>query len=254
MRLAFPRAHLLACTRHLKENTKRHLQDEGVCKKVRKDIINKIYGKGGLTSQTDIADFDDMSANICDSAVGYGEFQTYFETKVSGPLKENLMAGYPKWTSNNVESMNHVLKQAVNWKPHQLPDLICKLQKIVETQAHDGRRAIVGRGDYTLQQSHARFRLTAEAWSNMSEGERSKHSLKTFVLNPRSKAVKSTNGKLTVTCNLRAGKKIGQRKRKRCARTVTPSKKACRSSRACGSNEYENSEAYSDGLASDEQF
>lgn len=229
MHHAFPRAQLLACTRHLKENTQRHLQDTvGLGKKARNEIINKIYGKDGLTSLTDVADFEDRCANISETVVGHGGFQTYFESK-SVLLKDNLLAGYPQWTSNNVESVNHVFKQAVNWQPHMLPDLISKLQKLVETQTHDAHRAVIGRGDYMLQKSHTRYRLTAETWSNMTEGERTKHVLKTFVLDPRNKTVKSTNGKLTVTCDVGAGKKPNQRKRKRCARTVTPCKKTCRS-------------------------
>lgn len=71
-----------------------------------------------------------------------------------------------------------------------------------------------------LQPSHAylRFRISPEVWSAMSEAERSKYKLKSFVLDSQRKTMKSTNGKLTVTYDLGAGKKVGQRKRKRCAK------------------------------------
>jgi len=53
------------------------------------------------------------------------EFIRYFERQLMPLYQENVAVspGFNKWTNNTCESENHVLKQAVKWKPKQLPDL-----------------------------------------------------------------------------------------------------------------------------------
>ena len=84
-----------------------------------------------------------------------------------------------------------------------------------------------GRGDYRLRPSHEQFRISSEAWSEMSETQRIKKVMQCFVLDPKTKTVKSTNGKLTVVGPAAAaGQKLNQRKRKRTAKTTTRNKLA----------------------------
>jgi hypothetical protein len=40
-------------------------------------------------------------------------------------------------TNNNSESLNHVLKQAIDWKSQPLLDIVNFLTKIIETQCKD---------------------------------------------------------------------------------------------------------------------
>ena len=40
----------------------------------------------------------------------------YFERKVEPLLRANMNAGCSQWTNNVCESMNHVLKEASQWK------------------------------------------------------------------------------------------------------------------------------------------
>lgn len=152
-------------------------------------------------------------------------FCNYFSKKLVPILRDNMIAGQSRWTSNNVESMNHVFKQAVNWRPHMLPDLIKKLQTLVDSQLQDCHLALIGRGNFKLRQSHMRFRVPAEKWSEMNEKERQKCCAKSFVLYSKKKIVKSSNGKLSVFTQPSAGKKQNQRKRKRTAKTFTLSSK-----------------------------
>ena len=198
-------------------------------------IIRSIFGESGLTSAVDVADFDErVTAITASNSFTISEsFVAYFKTKVAVLLKDNLLAGNQRWTSNNVESINHVFKQTVNWKPHMLPDLITKLQTLVNSQLLDARRAIYGRGNFVLRPSHAHFRVSVEQWLALSDAERNRVVKKCFVASPGCKMQKSTNGKLVIMANAGAGKKKNQVKRKRCARTVTPSK--C-NKKQCGSN------------------
>jgi len=41
------------------------------------------------------------------------------------------------WTNNNAQSMNHVLKQMVHWRPQKLLELIANLRTLVEAQYTD---------------------------------------------------------------------------------------------------------------------
>ena len=107
---AFPKSQSLLCTRHMKDNVIRYLQDKVGCEsKTRNAIASEIFGT------TD-------------------EFQTFVRNKVLVQQRENLHSGNLKWTSNNVESINHIFKQAVNWTPQMLPDLIETLFKLVTCQ------------------------------------------------------------------------------------------------------------------------
>ena len=66
-----------------------------------------------------------------------------------------------------------------------LPDLIQKLENVVETQLLDSHRAIFGRGDFKLKPSHVSFRISLEQWETLSEKQKEKVVKKCFVLNPK---------------------------------------------------------------------
>ena len=67
-------------------------------------------------------------------------------------------------------------------------------------------------------------RVTVEAWESLSASQRQKITHKCSILEPNSKLVTSTNGKLTVIQQADAGKKANQTKRKRNAKTTTNKK------------------------------
>jgi len=138
------------------------------------------------------------------------------------PLRENVVAGCNSWTNNGCESINNQLKLAVNWRPNKLPELITKLQKLVESQYVDADRAILGQGNYTLKPDLVRFRVTVVDWRQMSTGQQNKLKDSCFRLPSCRNAVTSTDGTLTVTQAANGGRKPAQRKRKAAERTTTP--------------------------------
>ena len=81
--------------------------------------------------------------NICN----YDKFKGYLDSRllpvvfdrVVRPNQEHGLG--TNWTNNNCESMNHVLKQAVNWKPQPLLKLVglklVVLKGLVQTQNSD---------------------------------------------------------------------------------------------------------------------
>ena len=66
-------------------------------------------------------------------------FVEYFDRRLHGLKRENVIAGSGRstWTNNNCESINHVLKQSVEWQLTQIPELIDKLRQLVEGQYNE---------------------------------------------------------------------------------------------------------------------
>ena len=85
------------------------------------------------------------------------EFVRYFERQLLPFYQENVSVGpgFNQWTNNACESENHVLKQAVQWRPKQLPDLIECVRHLVAGQYADADRAICGLGDFVLHKNSA---------------------------------------------------------------------------------------------------
>lgn len=53
-----------------------------------------------------------------------------------------------KFTTNISESINHVIKQEVNWRENKFPVLIDHLKAITEQHDEELRRAIIGHGEW----------------------------------------------------------------------------------------------------------
>ena len=123
----FPNACLVACVRHLHDNVVSKVDSLiGTRDPVRHSVIDGIFG---IASAMDMISLDVAVAEyiriIMPNALD--GFNGHF-TKVVGLLRGNVVAGRVGWTNNNCESVNHVLKQYVQWRPQQLSDLVRKLQ------------------------------------------------------------------------------------------------------------------------------
>ena len=71
---------------------------------------------------------------------------SYLSQRVIPLLRNNAEVGRPAWTSNNVESMNHVLKNITNWRLQKLPELVQSIKAIVAVQQRNAERAMYGEG------------------------------------------------------------------------------------------------------------
>lgn len=120
-----------------------------------------------------------------------------------------------------------MLKQAVQWRPQQLPELIEKLRDIVTAQYVEADRALCGRGDMSLMPSHAKHRLTVDVWQRMKPEQRMKASDAAFrlITVPTSS---STDGSVVVATTPGGGKKMHQRKRMRSEKTTTKTSAAAK--------------------------
>jgi len=142
-------------------------------------------------------------------------------------MRDNCAAGRSTWTNNNCESINHVLKQTVQWRRNQLPDLIDKLCTLVDGQYADADRALCGRGDYVLCQEWAKHRVTVDYWSAMSTAQWRKAVEACFRL-PGVSTATSSDGSITEPTTPGGGKKPHQRKRSKIDRTTSIKPKAAK--------------------------
>ena len=115
--------------------------------------------------------------------------------------------------------MNHILKLTCGWKVQKIPDLVEKIYKIVQLQYADVMRALYGMGNYVVAPWMAKFKIDQVNWSAKSK-EKEKWFLKFLEGKPKAeKAVKSTDGRLTIPKTSKLPGKPGQRKRVKCVRT-----------------------------------
>jgi hypothetical protein len=156
------------------------------------------------------------------------KFHRYYQTKLKTNIKEKVQVPFSNddlqkmLTNNNSESLNHVLKQAIDWKSQPLLDIVNFLTKIIETQCKDLKRALVNTDEYRLCDSHKQFSVTKIAWVSKTDEERRRlyRRFRLFIAKDKD-VVTSTDGQTYVRQSRSMGRKIGQRKRKIKERTTT---------------------------------
>ena len=232
--MAFPESHHILCTRHLRQNANQKLTDDAVDKYDKKNILDKIFGDDGLVHADDTICFDEkceeletLSQSISKNFLRY--FQKRLKDLLNAKRKDPEIASQTDkmWTNNNCESVNHVLKQAIEWKSKPLLDFILYVNGLVDAQFKDLKRALVSTGQFRLADSHRQFAISKSVWANKTDDERNRLFRRFRAFEQKNaRFVTSTDGQSEVVVPRTKGQKIGQRKRKRTERTVTvPMKK-----------------------------
>ena len=154
---AFPESTHTLCTRHLKENTNQKLVNDAVDKGQLREIMNKIYGKDGILHADDTIcfeekcnDLEEHCSQISNKYNKYftGRLKTLLKKKVNDPVRGEMVT--ENWTNNNCESVNHVLKQAIDWRSKSLTELVGILHDLASGQFKELRSAMLGTGEYRL--------------------------------------------------------------------------------------------------------
>ena len=121
------------------------------------------------------------------------------------------------WTNNNSESVNHIFKRAVNWKPQTTPDLVEKLYDCVQIQFLHLRGCLHGHGDYVLSIENKDYFVPDQVWRCKTKEEKEKI-FTNFMKDNRKKRtagmMTSTDGTYSVINKAKSlAKKPSQRKR-----------------------------------------
>ena len=109
--------------RHIKQNVSEKLKNGVAIRKGEQEIEKLIFGQEGITSADNSIIFDDRCEKLEQSCKDDApDFLTYF-SRLKPILREKVMEPQrvgkieKRWTNNNCESYNHVLKVTVDWKP-----------------------------------------------------------------------------------------------------------------------------------------
>lgn len=178
----FPDATHVICTRHIKQNVSERLKNGvGIRKGERQEIEKFIFGQEGITSADNSIIFDDRCEKLEQSCKDDApDFLTYF-SRLKPILREKVMEPQrvgkieKRWTNNNCESYNHVLKVTVDWKPQSLLDFVSKVTEAAEAYYKDLKRALFNRGPYILTKTHTRFQVDRNVWISKTMMERHKY-------------------------------------------------------------------------------
>ena len=131
------------------------------------------------------------------------------------------------WTNNNCESLNAVLKRRTDRQQWNLGELVEKIYGVVVLQHEDLQRALLGKGNYFLEDAWKHHQRESSVWASKDKATRMGHFL-AYLKDKKGrrsrKYVSSTDGSRQVpTPN--GARKPGQMKRKPAERTVTFSNK-----------------------------
>ena len=94
--------------------------------------MSAIFGDDGLVSADDTFNFEAKSLQV-KGVENYKQFVEYYDRHLNPRISSFVTEANRRintkklWTNNNAESMNRVMKIAVNWKPQSTPEMIQKL-------------------------------------------------------------------------------------------------------------------------------
>uniref|UniRef100_A0A1X7TMP6 Uncharacterized protein n=1 Tax=Amphimedon queenslandica TaxID=400682 RepID=A0A1X7TMP6_AMPQE len=101
-------------------------------------------------------------------------FHSWFTSSHSITIKELTLAsirtrallGSPprKYTNNANESVNRTIKNCVEFKKSSWPQLVEKLQKLVEIELKEAGKAVYRSGEYILAPEYRKYGMDQTSW------------------------------------------------------------------------------------------
>ena len=117
----------LPCTKHLKDNIRRNLQDKiGCSKKDREKIVQDIFGPQGVVKNCD--DSTSHETTFYKLKPYFQKYPTYFDkhlhdnliNHVIRPINDGII--HELWTNNNTESINNRMKLTTQFSKFRLSE------------------------------------------------------------------------------------------------------------------------------------
>ena len=137
------------------------------------------------------------------------QFHTWFCQYKAEDFKKSILpgvrclAGFKDsafFTTNSSESLNHVIKQEVQWKESKLPQLIGNLKSITDDQVRETEKAVIGQGEWRFTEHHSSLMAPSVCWfSCMSDGVKKLHMKKVFSQKPSSVSISSERPQSSVS-------------------------------------------------------
>lgn len=189
--LQFQKAKHLRCFLHFRDNCMAKLRDLKVTNDVAVDVIQDILGcplKGthglvGATSREEVYTKLDELCNKWNLIVpGFHEWFLKYKaedlaTSMTQDVRQLAGLGNPPepFYTNEVESINRLIKRKVNYKATQWPDFCRQAKEIVEEQQNEVEKAVIGIGEYRLKPAYRHLEVPVHKWNTMTESQRTTH-------------------------------------------------------------------------------
>ena len=188
---AFPFAVHLRCANHLKDNITDHLHKMLLPDAVVKDVLRDIFGTSsekGLIHAT-AKDFD-AKLSVLEKRWEILEKQhdiaapkifKWFRLHVAPIIRDNMNTELlqslgvdgEKYTQNNSESVNAIIKRYVSFQKQDVLQFVNDLEECVQEQQNEADKVILGLGRWSLAGNYSNMRVSADNWFGpMSHGDK----------------------------------------------------------------------------------
>ena len=187
---AFPFATHLRCANHLRDNITTHLRKQLLPETVIKEVLNDIFGtvsEKGLIHATE-KEFEDkmkllqkrwdsLEKQHKPSAVVFRWFRIHIAPIIRENMRCELLRDLgieeEKYTQNNSESLNALVKQYVNFQKQDIFQFVNDLNECVHEQQNQVSKAAIGLGRWSLSPSYSHIGQKTNNWfSCMSRAEK----------------------------------------------------------------------------------
>ena len=177
---AFPESNHILCTKHLKQNLTEYMQHKiGIKQAVRKSIVDQVFA---TVEYVDRTEFEVACSNVTKQWNKFFPALTaYLNSRMFQLLRDKVWQMRPnfatgnRWTNNNSESVNHILKIKTEWKLKKLPALIDLIYQLIMSHYTDVEKALLNIGPYCLNKRYQQFKLSTKAYYEKSKIERDSH-------------------------------------------------------------------------------
>ena len=187
----FSHACHVRCFLHFRDNCKAKLQEMKVSNDGVVDIIQDVLGSflKGRPGLVDARTSEELNSQLlCLKSKWDGiapGFHDWFvkhklqaiESSMMAPIRQTAGLGNPPepFYTNEIESINRVLKQKSGYKSSEWP-VFCKLAKeLVEDQKSELEKAVLSIGEYRFCEEFKHLEVPIGKWSSMTKAQRTKH-------------------------------------------------------------------------------
>ena len=210
--VTFPKAVHLRCMNHIRQNVKDKLRALGIPQTAWKEFLADVFGvqKGshfemGLVDAHSGDSFwealhslEERWNNLEKGCSPPGANPQFYRWFCAHKAKDIVECALPEirskagldpshhFTTNNSESLNHVIKQEVDWKESKLPVLVEHLRSVVKRHNAELEKAVIRIGEWQFTTQYQQLEVPESTWFEMPPECQEKHMKKvlTFSIVP----------------------------------------------------------------------